>query len=81
MESPQPICRYTLLWKVNCYCQTFPPVPSSSGHHSDGVVSVALEVSESGFSCCWVTELQRGLTTSLRMVDHSGGVEAVGSWA
>ena len=51
---------------------------SSSGHYSDGVVSVTLEVSESGFSCCWVTELKGGLTTSLRMVGHMGGVEAVG---
>ena len=54
---------------------------SSSGHYSDGVVCVALEVSESGLSCCWVTELQGGLTTSLGMVGHSGSVEAVGSWA
>ena len=60
---------------------TFPPVFSSSGHHSDGVVCVALEVSEGSLSCCWVTELQGGLTTSLRMVGHSGGVEAAGSWA
>ena len=50
-------------------------------HHSDGIVCVTLEASESGLSCCWVTELQGGLTTSLRMVGHSGGVEAVGSWA
>ena len=57
------------------------PVSSSSGHHSDNVVRVTLEVSEVGLSCCWVTELQGGLTTSLRMVGHSGGVEAVGSWA
>ena len=52
---------------------------SSSGYHSDGVACVALEVSESGLSCCWVTELQGGLTTSFRMEGHSGGVEAVGS--
>ena len=60
-------------------CYTIPPVFSSSGHHNDGVVSVALEVSESGLSCCWVTELQGGLTTSLRIVGHTSGVEAVGS--
>ena len=54
---------------------------SGSGHHSDGIVCVALEVSESGVGCCWVTELQGGPTTSLRTVGHSGGVEAVGSWA
>ena len=52
---------------------------SSSGHHSDGVTCYALEVSEGGFSCCWVTELQGGLNTSLRMVGHSGGIEAVGT--
>ena len=56
------------------------PTFSSSGHHSDGVVRVTLEVSEGGLSCCWVTELQGGLTTSLRIVGHSGGVEAVGGW-
>ena len=56
-------------------------VLSSSGHHSDGVACVTLEVSESDLSCCWVTELQGGLTTSLRMVGHMGGVETVGSWA
>ena len=39
---------------------------SSSGHHSDGIVGVTLEVSEVGISCCWVTELQGGLITSLR---------------
>ena len=61
-------------------CYTLPPVLSSSGHHSDMVACDALEVSESGLSSCWVTELQKGLTTSLRMVGHSGGVEAVGSW-
>ena len=72
--------RYTLQWKENCPHCTLPPVFSSSGHHSDGVVCVALEASESGLSCCWVTELQGGLTTSLRTVGHSGGVEAVGSW-
>ena len=60
---------------------TVPSVFSSSGHHSDGVVCVTLEVSESGLSCCWVTELQGGLITSLRTVGHSGHVEAVGSWA
>ena len=60
-------------------CYTLPPVSTSSGHHSDGVVCVALEVSEDGVSCYWVTELQGGLTTSLRMVGHSCGVEAVGS--
>ena len=54
---------------------------SSSGHHSDGVVCVALEVSESGLICCWVTELQGGFTTSLRTIGHSGSVEAGGSWA
>ena len=54
---------------------------SSSGHHSDGVTCHALKVSEGGFSCCWVTELQGELTTSLGTVGHSGGVEAVGSLA
>ena len=73
--------KYTLQWNRHCHCYILCLVFSSSGHHSDGVVSVALEVSESGLSCCWVTELQGGLTTSLRMVGHSGGVEAVGSWA
>ena len=58
---------------------SFPAVFSSSGHHSDGVVCVTLEVSEDGLSCCWVIELQEGLTTSLRTVGHSGGVEAAGS--
>ena len=57
------------------------PVSSSSGHHSDGVVCVALEVSECGHSCCWVTEQHGGLTTSLSMIGHSGGLEAVGRWA
>ena len=71
--------RYTLQWKIHCHCYFLAPVLSSSGHHSDGVVSVAMEVSESGLSCCWVTELQEGLTTSLRMVGHSGRVEAVGN--
>ena len=71
--------RYTLQWKIHCH-YFLAPVPSSSGHHSDGVVCVALEVSESGLSYCRVTELQEGLTTSLRMVGHSGGVEAVGNW-
>ena len=73
--------RYTLQWKIHCLCFILPPVLSSSGNHSDGVVSVALEVSESGLIYCWVTELQEGLTTSLRTIGHSGGVEAVGSWA
>ena len=73
--------QYTLLWKVNCHCYTLPPVFSSSGYYSDGVACIVLEVSESSLSCCRVTELQEGLTTSLRMVGHSGGVEAVGSWA
>ena len=54
---------------------------SSSGHHSDDVASVVLEASEDGRVCCWVTELQGGLTTSLGTVGHSGGVEAVGSRA
>ena len=58
---------------------SLPPVFPSSGHYSDGVVCVTLEASEDGLSCCWVTELQGGLTTSLRMVDHSGDVEAAGS--
>ena len=71
--------QYTLLWKIHCHCYTLPPVISSSGHHSDGVAHVALEVSESCLSCCWVTELQGGPTTFLRMVGHSGSVEAVGS--
>ena len=57
------------------------PMSSCSGHYSDGVVCVALEASESGLSCCWVPELQGGLTTSFRTIGHSGGVEAVGSWA
>ena len=70
----------TLQWKIHCHCYTLSPVLSSSGHYSDGVVSVTLEVSESGLSCCWVTELQGGLTTSLKMVGHIGGIEAVGSW-
>ena len=70
--------KYTFLLNE---CYTLPPVSSSSSHHSDGVACVVLEVSESGSSCCWVTELQGGLTTSLRMIGHSGGVEAVGSWA
>ena len=69
---------FTLYWKKG---RPLPPVSSSSGHHSDGVVYVTLEVSESGLSCCWVTELQRGLTTSLRTVGYSGGVEAVGTRA
>ena len=70
--------QHTLQWKEDC---TFPPVFFSSGHHSDGVVCVTLEVSESGLHCCWVSELQGGLTTSLRTVGHRGGVEAAGNWA
>ena len=54
---------------------------SSSGHHSDGVVHVTLEVSEDGLSCCWVTEVNKRLVTSLRMVGHSGAIEAVRSWS
>ena len=76
-----PAIKYTLLCKKHCPCYTLPLVFSSSGHHSDGVALVVLEVSESGLICCWVTELQGGLTTYLRMVGYSGGVEAVGSWA
>ena len=72
---------YTLLWQIHCPCYTLSPVLSSSGHHSDGVVCVTLEVSEGGLSCCWVTELLGGLITSLRTVGHSGSVEAVGSRA
>ena len=72
--------QYTLLWKENRHCYTLALVLSSSSHHSDDVACVALEVSEGGLSCCWITELQGGLTTSIRMVGHSGGVEAVGSW-
>ena len=34
---------------------------------------------QSSLSCGWVAELQGGLTTSLRMIGHDGGVEAVGS--
>ena len=71
----------TLLWKIHCPCYTLPPVFSSSGHYSDGVVCVALEVSESDLSCCWVTELQGGLITSFRTVGHTSGVEETGSWA
>ena len=73
--------KYTFQWNKHCPCNTLSPVFSSNGHHSDGVVCVALEVSESGLSSCWVTELQGGLTTSLRMIGHTGGVEAAGSWA
>ena len=62
-------------------CYPLAPVFSSSSHHSDGIVYVALEVSESSLSCCWVTELQGRLITSLKIVGHSGSVEAVGSWA
>ena len=47
--------------------------------NTDGVACTALEVSESSLSCCWVTELQGQLTTSLRTVGNSGGVEAVRS--
>ena len=49
--------------------------------NTDGVACTAMEVSESGLGCCWVTELQEGLTTSLRTVGHSGGVETVRSGA
>ena len=74
--------RYTLKFTLQQYaCYTLPPVFFNSSYYSDGIVCVALEVSESGFICCRVTELQGGVTTSLRMVGHSGGVEAVGSWA
>ena len=78
-----PAIQYTLLWKVycTCPCYTLPLVFSNSGHYSDGVACVVLEVSENGFSCSWVTELQGRLTTSLRTVGHTGGVEAVGSGA
>ena len=54
---------------------------SSSGYHSDYIAHVDLEASEVGCSCCWVTEIQGELNTSLRTVGHSGGVEAVGSWS
>ena len=73
--------RYTLLWKENCHCYTLPPVFSSSSHHSDGEVCVTLEASESGLTCCWVTDLQGGLTTSLRTVGHTSCAKAVTSWA
>jgi len=66
---------------MHCHCYTLSPVLSSSGHHSDGVVCVALEASEDGLSCRWLSELQGGLSTSLRMVGHTGGTEAAGSWA
>ena len=66
---------YTLPWKE--YYALLPAI-TSSGHHSDGVVRVALEASESGLSSCWVTELQGGLITSFRTVGHTSGV---GSWA
>ena len=75
------IIHYTLLWKENCPYYTLLPVFSSSGYYSDGIACVALEASEDGLSCCWVTELQGGLTTSLRTVGHTGSVETVGSWA
>ena len=70
----RPPCAYTM-------CYHLPPVFSSSDQHSDVVVCVALEFIniEAGLSCCWVTELQGRLTTSLRTIGHSGGVEAVGS--
>ena len=74
--------RYTLKFTLQHYaCYTLSLVFFSSGHYSDGVVCGALEVSEGGLICCWVTELQRGLATSLSMVSHSGGVEAAGRWA
>ena len=75
------ILTHTFQWSKNSLCYTLSPVSSSSGHHSDGVVCVVPEASEGSLSCCWVTELQEGLTTSLRTVGHSGGAEAVGSWA
>ena len=75
-KHKSPAMQHTLQWKKH---YTLLPVLSSSGHHSDGIVCVALEVSESSFSCGWVTELQVGLTTSFRTVGHSGGVEAAGS--
>ena len=58
-------------------CYTISPVFSRSGHHSDGIVCTALE---SGLICCWVTELQGGLTISLRTIGHTSGTEAIGSW-
>ena len=67
---------FTLQWKKHDLLSL---MFSRSGHHSDSVVCVTLEVSEDGLSCCWVTELQGGLTASLRMVSDGGGVEAVGS--
>ena len=73
--------RYTLQWKIHCLCFILPPVLSSIGQHSDGVVSVALEASESSLSCSWITELQGELTTSVRTICHTSDVEAVGSWA
>ena len=60
-----------LLHPPSCVLQQWPP--------QYGVVCVALKVSESGLSCCWVTELQGGPITSFRMVGHMGGIEAVGS--
>ena len=81
LKSSSPAIQYTLLWKVHCPCYTLALVFSSSGHHSDGVTCVVLEVSESGLSCCWVAEVPGGFTTSLRTVGHMGGVEAVGSGA
>ena len=80
LNTVRKAIKYTLLWKKHCPCYTLSFVFSSSGHHSDGVTPVVLEVSEGGFSYCWVTELQGGLTTFLTMVGHSSGVEAAGSW-
>ena len=76
------LCRYTLKCTLQQYgCCTLPSVYSSSGHHSDGVVSAALEVSEGGLICCRVTELHGWLTTSLSMIGDTGCVEAVRSWS
>ena len=49
-----PAMQHTFQWKKH---YTLLPVLPSSGHHSDGVACVALQVSENSFSCCWVTEL------------------------
>ena len=68
-------------WKLHCSFYTFPLVFSRNGHYSDGVACVTLEASESGLSCCWVTELQGELITTLWTVGHTGGNEAAGSWA
>ena len=70
----------TLEWNKHCPCHTHPLMFTSSGYHGDGVICVTLEASESGLICCWVTELQGGLITSLRMICYSGGVEAARSW-